>query len=119
KRHLVVEVILQRLRSRGHVLHGVVLLVALLVEGAARTAVLLVEVVLPVAVQGFEAGEVGLLFAALLHPHFLCPRGGGFGGRAGSARPLPPRSPRSRRRPRAAPGRDFPAVLAGSVPAGP
>ena len=63
---LIAQVVLQRLRPRRHVLHGVVLLVALLVDALARRPVLLVEVVVPVLVERFQAVEVELVVAIVL-----------------------------------------------------
>ncbi len=57
------EGLLQRLGARSHVLHGVVLAVALFVKAVARGAVLLVEAVLPVAAERIEAVEVAFVVA--------------------------------------------------------
>jgi hypothetical protein len=58
------EVLLQGLRPRRHVLHGVVLLVPFLIDAVPRGAMSFVEVV-PVPAQRFQAIEVQLLVILL------------------------------------------------------
>ena len=66
ERQLIAEVFLQRLRAGRHILHGVVLLVALLVHAVARRAMLFVELVFPVFAQSFEAVEVDAIVAGVV-----------------------------------------------------
>ena len=68
---LLVEVILERLRPRRHVLLEVVLLVAFLVDAVAAGPMLLVEVVDPVLVDRFQAVEIFLAVAVAVDDQFL------------------------------------------------
>src|SRR5665213_2617795 len=70
KTDLFREVILQRLRPRRHILHGVVLLIALFVHAIARRTLLFVKMVFPILAQRFEAVEIQLIGMVLVNDEF-------------------------------------------------
>ncbi len=63
---LMAQIFLERLGSRRHVLHGVVLLVGFLIEAVARRLVAFIEVV-PVPAQSFQAIKIDFLIVALVN----------------------------------------------------
>ena len=75
--NLVVQVVLQGLGTRGHVLHGIVLLVPLLVHAVPRGAMLFIEMIFPLPAQSLQAVEVQFVGSGLLDDQFL---GTGIGG---------------------------------------
>jgi len=64
---LLVEVVLKRLRSVGHVRHRVQLAVAGLLHRRTTAAMILVEMVVPILVERFETAEFEVARVVVLH----------------------------------------------------